>query len=236
VADDADARPTDDDTAVLELPFPEGKFTVHPPEALRPVIRAVDADTGTIEPAPARPRWLVHGDSIVEGRAATRPHLAWPAIAGRALGVDTVNLVYAGAARGELASAEQLASLDADLITVAFGANCWARPPHSAALLYETARAFLTVVRQGHPHVPLLVVSPVVRPEAESAPNRLGTTLADLLQAVERAAHDVHLLPGGRLLDAAHLVDGVRPGDQGHARLTEAVVKALRGADCRHAR
>jgi lysophospholipase L1-like esterase len=230
VADEAPAHPTDDDTVTLELPFPDGEFTVHLPETLCPVIRAVDAGTGTTEPAPERPRWLVYGDSIVEGWAASRPHLAWPAITGRALGVDTVNLGYAGAARGEVASAEQLASLDADLLTVAFGTNCWARPPHSAALLYETARAFLTVVRQGHPHVPLLVVSPVVRPDADATPNRLGATLTDLREAVEQAARDLPVVPGGHLLEAAHLVDGVHPGDAGHARLAEAVVKALRAA------
>ncbi|WP_369245195.1 GDSL-type esterase/lipase family protein [Streptomyces sp. R41] len=228
VADEVPARPTDDGTAVFELPCPDGEFTVHLPEALSPVIRAVGTDAGTVEAAPARPRWVVYGDSIVEGWSASRPHLAWPAIAGRALGVDTVNLGYAGAARGELASAEQLASLDADLVTIAFGTNCWARPPHSAALLYEVVRAFLTVVRQSHPHVPLLVVSPVVRPDADTTANRLGATLADLRDAVERAAHDVPLLPGGRLLDPAHLADGVHPGDAGHALLAEAVVEALR--------
>ncbi|MFI6487134.1 GDSL-type esterase/lipase family protein [Streptomyces sp. NPDC050564] len=233
VADETSAHPTYDGTAVLQLPHPDGEFTVHLPEALCPVIRTVDTDAGTIEPTPARPRWLVHGDSIVEGWAASRPHLAWPAIAGRALGVDTVNLGYAGAARGELASAEQLASLDADLITVAFGTNCWARTPHSAPLLHEVTRAFLAVVRRAHPHVPLLVVSPVVRPGAEATPNRLGATLTDLRNAVERAAREVPLLPGGRLLDAAHLVDGVHPGDEGHALLAEAVVEAIRKTERR---
>ncbi|WP_406328498.1 GDSL-type esterase/lipase family protein [Streptomyces sp. NBC_00203] len=230
VAAEAPAHPTSDGTAVLELPYSDGEFTVHLPEALCPVIREVDAGAGTVEPAPARPRWLVYGDSIVEGWAASRPHLTWPALAGRALGVDTVNLGYAGTARGELASAEQLAALDADLITVAFGTNCWTRPPHSAALLHEVVRAFLAVVRQGHPNAPLLVVSPVVRPDAESTANRLGATLSDLREAVERAAGDVPLLPGGRLLDAAHLVDGVHPGDEGHARLAEEVVEAMRKA------
>ena len=230
VAAETSAHPTDDGTAILELPSPDGEFTVHLPETLRPVIHAVEAGTGMVEPAPRRPRWLVYGDSIVEGWAASRPHLAWPALAGRALGVDTVNLGYAGAARGELASAEQLAALDADLITVAFGTNCWARPPHSAALLHETVRAFLTVLRQGHPHIPLLVVSPVVRPDADATPNRLGATLTDLRAAVEyaAAAQGVALLPGGGLLDAAQLADGVHPGDGGHARLAEAVVTALR--------
>lgn len=215
--------------ARLDLPRSDGAFTVHLPEALRPAIHGVrPIGGGTIEPAARRPRWLVHGDSIVEGWSVSRPHLAWPALAGRILGVETVNLGYAGAARGELATAEHIASLRADLITIAFGTNCWSRTPHSAGLLYETTLAFLDLVRQGHPDVPLLVVSPVVRPDAETTPNALGATLRDLRAAVERAALDARaeLLPGEGLLHAGHLVDGVHPGDEGHAVLAEAVAVA----------
>ncbi|GAA2302889.1 hypothetical protein GCM10010431_22760 [Streptomyces kunmingensis] len=224
--------------ARLPLPRPDGTYTVQLPERLRPLIRDLRVrGDGTLEPAPPRPRWLVYGDSLAEGRAATRPHFTWPSVAGRALGVEDVNLGYAGAARGELASAQQLASLKADLLTIAFGTDCWSRTPHSAPLLYETLRAFLTVVRAGHPYVPLLVLSPALRPEAEAAPNELGATLAELRDAVERAARDavdggdkrLVLLPGRDLLTAEHLVDGVHPGDRGHLLLARAVAENLAG-------
>lgn len=218
-------------TVHIELPRPDGDFTLHLPQILCPALSGLrPVGGGTLRPRRRQPRWLVYGDSIVEGWSTSRPHLAWPARAGRALDVETVNLGYAGASRGELASAEQLASLDADLITLAFGTNCWSRVPHSTRLLYETARAFLDLVRRGHPDVPLLVVSPVVRPDAETVPNVLGATLRDLRTAMERAALDAgaDLLPGGGLLDAGHLVDGVHPGDTGHAILAEAVASALR--------
>lgn len=218
-------------TAHIQLPGSDGDFILHLPQTLRPALTGLrPVGGGTLKPRQRQPRWLVYGDSIVEGWATSRPHLAWPALAGRALGVETVNLGYAGAARGEPASAEQLASLKADLITLAFGTNCWSRVPYSASLLYETARAFLDLVRRGHPEAPLLVVSPVVRPDAETVPNVLGATLRDLRTAVERAALDAgaDLLPGGGLLDAGHLVDGVHPGDAGHGVLAKAVASALR--------
>ncbi|MFJ9038372.1 GDSL-type esterase/lipase family protein [Streptomyces sp. NPDC102406] len=223
--------------ARLPLPRPDGTYTVQLPAALRPLVQEVRAlGGGAIEPSAPRPRWLVYGDSLAEGWAATRPHFAWPSVAGRALGVEDVNLGYAGAARGELASAQQLASLEADLVAVAFGTHCWTRTPHTAPLLYETARAFLAVVRAGHPHAPLLVLSPVLRPDAETTPNALGATLAELRHAVERAARDavdsgderLVLLPGGPLLGAEHLVDGVHPGDRGHLLLARAVAESLR--------
>ncbi|MEN8652789.1 GDSL-type esterase/lipase family protein [Streptomyces sp. 21So2-11] len=222
----------------IGLPSSDGPFIVHPPEGRSPVILGVRAVGGSVAPAPDRPRWLVHGDSITEGWWSTRPAHAWPATAGRALGLDAVNLGYAGAGRGELAIAEQLASLPADLLTLAFGTNCWSRPPFSAPLLHETVRAFIGLVRKGHPRTPLLVLSPVLRPEAERSANALGATLADLRTALEGAVQDLvaagdtrlALLPGLDVLGPEHLADGLHPNDAGHGVLADAVADALRKA------
>ncbi|WP_199547922.1 GDSL-type esterase/lipase family protein [Streptomyces sp. N35] len=233
VVAEAAAQAGQDQVVRLEAAL-DGEFTLHLPEVLRPVVHEIRPVGGSLRPAPARPRWLVHGDSISEGWTTSRPHLAWPARVGRALGLDAVNLGYAGAARGELASAQQLASLPAAVITLAFGTNCWSRTPSSAELLYETTRAFLGLVRAAHPDVPVLVVSPVVRPDAEHSPNALGATLSGLRAAQERAVTDtpdkhLRILPGARLIGAEHLVDGVHPGDEGHRLIAEGVTAALRG-------
>ncbi|MEU4351381.1 GDSL-type esterase/lipase family protein [Streptomyces sp. NPDC023838] len=228
--------PAEEAVAVLRLPPGGGPFTVHPPQDRSPRILALRGVGGTLAPAPRGPRWLVHGDSITEGWWSTRPAHAWPAAAGRALGLDTVNLGYAGAARGELATAEQLASLPADVLTLAFGTNCWSGAPSSAPLLYETTRAFLTLVREGHPHTPLLLLSPLLRPEAEQTPNALGATLSALRAAMEAAALDrakngdsrLHVLPGRDLLTPADLADGLHPNDGGHEKIAAAVTDALR--------
>ena len=86
---------------------------------------------------------------------------------------------------------------------------------------------FLDVLRDGHPETPVVVTSPVVRPDAEKQANRLGATLADLRRAMEDvareriAAGDDHLVlvEGGELLAPADLPDGVHPGDEGHRTL-----------------
>ena len=195
----------------------------------------VVAIEGLVEPAPLQPRWLAYGDSITEGWITSTPAGAWPAVAGRQLGLDAINMGYAGAARGEIVSAEHLAELDADIITVAHGTNCWTRTPHTAAMVAEGMRAFLAVVRQGHPDTPVVVVSPIVRPDAESTPNRLGATLADLRAAIEDVAaeRDVSLVPGLPLVTGEQLPDGIHPADEGHAAIAAGVApvleKALRG-------
>ncbi|MBD0711419.1 MULTISPECIES: GDSL-type esterase/lipase family protein [unclassified Streptomyces] len=230
------AAPVAESTVTLPLPPGGGVFTVHLPEGQAPVPLALRALGGELSAAPDRPRWLVHGDSITEGWWSTRPALSWPATVGRNLGLDTVNLGFAGGARGELALAEQLARLPGELITLAFGTNCWSRVPATADWLYATVRAFVGLVRRGHPDTPLLVVSPVLRPAAERRRNALGATLAELRGAMERAGRDLaaegdgHLLvlPGGPLLAPEHLADGLHPDDRGHARIAAAVTEALR--------
>ncbi|MFE9402871.1 GDSL-type esterase/lipase family protein [Streptomyces sp. NPDC006530] len=229
------ATPHQDGHVRIQLPRSHGPFTIHPPETQAPHIDAVRAIGGTIAPARRTARWLVHGDSITEGWWSTRPAHAWPAVVGRTLGLDTVNLGYAGGGRGELATAEQLARLPADVLTLAFGTNCWSAVPFSAPLMRETTLAFVRLVRRGHRQTPLLLVSPLLRPEAEGTPNALGATLAELRAAMESAARELidagdralQLLSGQGLLTADHLMDGLHPTDEGHARVAGAVARAL---------
>jgi lysophospholipase L1-like esterase len=197
---------------------------------MRPSILEVTGIGGSIEPAAAQPRWIVYGDSVVEGWIASAPALAWPAIAGREQGLDHVNLGYAGAARGELASAEQIGKLDADLISVCHGTNCWTRTPHSVAQMAANTAAFLDVLRQDHPTTPIQVVSPVVRPDAESTPNRLGATLSMLRQAMESVASNrmvdderMVLVEGLGLVGEDQLGDGIHPDDSGHRAMAAAI-------------
>ena len=201
--------------------------TLYLPEGMRPTVLALRPQGGAIEPAPTRPRWLCYGDSIAEGWCAAEPAGAWPHIVAREQALGVVNLGYAGSARGEIASAEDLASLPADLISIAHGTNCWTRTPHSAELFAAGLRAFLDIVRAAHPVVPIVAVSPMLRVDAEDTPNALGARLLDLRVAFERVVEDrqkqgdAHLrLFGGRdLLAAERFPDGIHPDAAGHADL-----------------
>ena len=198
--------------------------TVYLPYGMHPTVLAVRPSGGTLLPAPARPRWVCYGDSIAEGWVASSPSRSWPAIAARRWQLDVANLGYAGAARGEIPSAEHIASLPADVISISYGTNCWTRVPFSAGMMTAVLDAFLRVIRATHPVVPIVVVSPVVRPAAESTPNVLGAGLRDLREAIERTAQSwiaagdgaLELVRGGEILRPEHLADGVHPDDGGH--------------------
>lgn len=189
-----------------------------------------------IAAAPARARWVAYGDSITQGWTVTHPSAAWPALAAREAGLDLVNLGFAGAARSEHPVAAYLASLPADVITFSWGTNCWAQIEMDASYIAEWMRMFLATVRRGHPHTPILVLSRILRPQAETVPNAAGSTLQDLRGAIEDAVitysdsnHDenVHLLSGAGLVPGATLVDGIHPDDDGHKAMGAAAAREL---------
>jgi lysophospholipase L1-like esterase len=218
-----------------------GRAIVYLPEGMRPALLGLRALGGEIAPAPPQPRWICYGDSIAEGWCASEPAAAWPHVAARAEGLDVVNLGYAGAARGERASAEEIAQLGAELISIAHGTNCWTRTPHSAAGFAADLRDFLALVRAGHPRTPIVAISPIRRPDAEATPNKLGATLADLRAAFERTVEDgrsgwdpdrscLALVRGLGLVPRERLPDGIHPDDAGHAQLARAIGPVLRAA------
>ncbi|MGE4606280.1 MAG: GDSL-type esterase/lipase family protein [Myxococcota bacterium] len=209
----------------------EEAATLYLPEGMRPTVLALRPAGGEIRPAPPQKRWLCYGDSIVEGWCASEPAGAWPHIVSRRHDLDVVNLGYAGSARGEVPSAQEIASLDADLISVAHGTNCWSRTPHSAELFGAGLHAFLDLVRAGHPETPIVAISPILRRDAESTRNALGMSLADLRGVFEtvveqrRARGDerLRLVAGRDLVPEAHLPDGIHPDDEGHRLMAEAL-------------
>jgi lysophospholipase L1-like esterase len=217
-------------TVRLELPIGSGRVTVYLPEGMKPLLHAVRAEGGTARAPDPRPRWVCYGDSIAEGWVATEPARSWPMIAARTHGLDVVNLGYAGSARGEIVSAGHVASLDADVISLSHGTNCWSRTPHSIEQIVADYHAFLDVVRAAHASTPVVVVSPVVRPDAEDTANVLGATLVGIRQAIEQLVADrqdddrnLTLVAGGPVLTAADLADGVHPGDAGHEKMAAAI-------------
>jgi lysophospholipase L1-like esterase len=208
--------------------------TVYLPDPVALTVTSVTGSGGTIAPAPQQPRWVVYGDSIVQGWSASDPGSTWPAIAGRALGLNPINLGFAGAARGEAASAAHVAATPAEVITLAWGTNCWSMVPFDEEQMRETTVAFLDTVRQAQPDVPIVVLTPITRPEVEESPNVRGATLSQLRIAAETAttsfaqrAKGIHLLPGRDVVPGRLLIDGIHPGDEGHALIANAVASAV---------
>ena len=162
----------------LEAGDPAEVITIYVPEGMRPTIFEVRPIAGTLEAAPKGPRWIAYGDSITEGWVASGPAFGWTAIAARQYGLDVVNLGYAGSCRGEIASAEQIAALPADVISLAYGTNCWTRTrtagrcfaPDSMRFWRSFARRIRPPHRGGQPDHPAR--RRIRRPTVSAPPSR----------------------------------------------------------------
>ncbi len=214
---------------------PDKPAVIYLPEGMQPVVSSITGVNGDIAPAPTLPRWIAYGDSVTQGWIASGPAQGWAAIAARKARLDLVNFGYASAGRGEIVSAEHIAEIDADVVSIAYGTMCWARTPHSTAMVEAGLHAFLDVVRQGHPTTPVVVMSPILRPDAEELANRLGASLSDIRATIESVVEQrmdtgddlLALLGGADIITADHLADGIHPGDEGHKRLAIAAAKVL---------
>ena len=124
-----------------------------------------------VRPAPADRRvWLHHGSSISQGSVAESPSTTWPALAARAGDVELVNLGLAGSALLDPFTARTMRDLPADLVSVKIGINIANLDVMRRRAFGPAVHGFLDTIRDGHPDVPLLVVSPLLCPIHEDTP------------------------------------------------------------------
>jgi hypothetical protein len=127
-----------------------------------------------------RPAWLHHGSSISHGSDAAGPSTTWPALAARAGGVRLTNLGFGGGALLDPFTARVMRDTPADLISVKLGINVVNTDLMRLRAFGPAVHGFLDTIREGHPDVPLLVVSPVYCPEQEDTPGPLEIDLSAL--------------------------------------------------------
>ncbi|WNI18784.1 GDSL-type esterase/lipase family protein [Actinacidiphila sp. ITFR-21] len=125
-----------------------------------------------VRPAPQRGRkvWLHHGSSISHGSDAAGPTTTWPARAAALGGVELINLGLGGSALLDPFTARTLRDTPADLISVKIGINLVNADLMRMRAFGPAVHGFLDTVREGHPTVPLLVVSPILCPIHEDTP------------------------------------------------------------------
>jgi hypothetical protein len=114
--------------------------------------------------------WLHHGSSISQGSVADSPSTTWPALAARRGGVELVNLGLAGSALLDPFTARTMRHTAADLVSVKIGINLVNLDLMRRRAFGPAVHGFLDTIREGHPHVPLLVVSPLLCPIHEETP------------------------------------------------------------------
>lgn len=187
--------------------------------------------TLTLEPAPPTRPVVCYGTSILHGACASRPGMAWPAIVGRRLGRQVVNLGFSGAGKMEPALAELLAEVDA----AAYVVDC--APNMDAALISERAAPFVVRLREARPRTPIVLVEDRLYGygwHRASARGRNDGNRAALravyTQLRERGVEGLAYVPADTLLGAhgsEAMTDGSHPNDLGMSAYADAVTPVL---------
>jgi len=187
-------------TALLEVGIPKGKTISAPPPRKGGIAKPI----------------VFYGTSITHGGCASRPGMAFTAIAGRLLDAPVVNLGFSGSGKMEMAMCDLLAEIDAS----AYVLDCvWNM---NDALIGERAEPFIRALRERHPATPILLA------EDCNVFGRAPTSKALVLRGIydklkgENAAlwANLHYLEAKDMLghDGEGTVDGCHPNDLGMMR------------------
>lgn len=145
--------------------------------------------------------WLHHGSSISQGSNAQAPTQVWPVRAALKSGVDLVNMGYGGSALLDPFVARAISEVPADLISLKLGINVVNLDLMRVRAFAPAVHGFLDTVRRGHPHTPLVLISPLYCPVHEHTPGP-GAFDAEALvrgQVRFRATGDPDEVAAGRL-------------------------------------
>ncbi len=178
----------------------------------------------------ALPKPIVfYGTSITQGGCASRSGMSYQAILGRVLNVDFVNLGFSGNGKGEPVVARAVAEIDAACFVLDFAQN---NP--SVESLAEVYDPFIAVLREKHPHTPILAVTPIANSRERTAAGRTEAMREMIRQVVSRriGAGDarLQLIEGTDLLGPGRLdglVDGTHPNDLGFQWMAEGLAARL---------
>jgi len=160
-----------------DLPAGNKQCEIWLPHASTLRIRELRVDDGAVVTAAApsgRRRWLHYGSSISHCMEADVPTKTWPAVAARAGGVDLHSLGLAGQCQLDQFVARTIRDVPADVISLKLGINIVNGDTMRERAFTPAVHGFLDTVRDGHPQTPILVVSPIFCPSAETNP---GPTL-----------------------------------------------------------
>ena len=145
-------------------------------------------DDATIEPPPAsdRRRWVHYGSSISHCMEAEHPTGTWPAVAARVGDVDLHSLGLAGQCQLDQFTARTIRDLPADLVSLKLGINVVNADTMRERAFAPAVHGLLDTIRDGHPDVPIVVISPIICPAAEDHPGPTLPNADGAFDVVER--------------------------------------------------
>lgn len=97
---------------------------------------------------------VYYGNSVTQGGCASRPGNSYPAIIGRRLNTDFINLGFSGSGKAEETMVDYLASLDMSVFVCDYDHNA-----PNPEYLEATHRRLYEKIRTAHPDLPFVIMS-----------------------------------------------------------------------------
>ncbi|GGI45181.1 hydrolase [Paenibacillus marchantiophytorum] len=178
---------------------------------------------------------ILYGTSITQGGCATRPGMSYTNILSRRINMEFLNLGFSGNGKGEPELAQILSEIpDPAMLILDYEANSV-----STEVFKQTLPAFISIYREKHPLIPILVISRIIY-----AKERFDKQLSQEREVnkqfqIQTVAHrreeleDMHIFfcDGSQLLgEHSHecTVDGVHPTDLGFLRMADGLAPVIK--------
>ena len=187
-------------TSLIEVGIPKGKTLSAPPPRANGITKPV----------------VFYGTSITHGGCASRPGMAFTAIAGRMVDAPVVNLGFSGNGKMEMALCDLVAEIDASVYVL----DClWNM---NDDLVRERAEPFIRALREKRPATPILLAEDCnAFGKAPTPKSRILRSLYEKLKTEDAAKWSkLHYLEAQDMLghDGEGTVDGCHPNDLGMMR------------------
>lgn len=134
-----------------------------------------------------RPRWITYGSSITQCRTASSPTQTWPAIVARNMNLHLTCLGFGGQCHLDPMIARMIHDQPADFLSICAGINIYGGASLSPRTFRGALIGFIQIVRDAHPEIPFVVMSPIYSPPREETPNAVGFTLQAMRDEVAAA-------------------------------------------------
>ena len=171
---------------------------------------------------------VFYGSSITMGAASASPSKAYTALVSERLGYNHINLGFGGNAKGELAMAEYIASLDMSAFVLDYEHNA-----DTLDCLRATHKPFFDTIRAAQPKLPILIIS---RPDTDREFLRscygrriIMDTFHAALDAGDRLVDyvDGFYLWGNNNRHLCCIGDGCHPNELGFEKMAETLAPRL---------
>lgn len=228
-------NPPDYETLEFEKTFQKParleQITIYLPrnEELETVEVSVEDSAIVTEPTPYRYEKPVvfYGSSITEGGCACNLTNVYSALLSRWLDFDYCNLGLSGSAKGELAVADYINTLDMSAFVYDYDHNA-----PTVEHLANTHKPFFDRIRQSHPDIPILMLTRPAEVYGAEETARREVVRATYHAALAAGDQNVYFIDGETLLGQTDrclcTIDGCHLNDLGFYRMASVIYPVLK--------